>query len=112
MEPQIYHLSTQQLNQLFNEKLFGNIDIQDIKYYLNKYNLKENCNNLIPSKVYVVEDKLNHIPHHLLKYNDEYIKLWGDKPIFGNVLCVYGKKTYDKLADNYKFTGNVLDISF
>jgi hypothetical protein len=114
MEPQIYHLSTEQFKKLFYEKLLVNkIYVASIKRYLHKDSLKEKCNNLTPSKVYVSEDGYyTKQPHNLLDYNDEYCESQDELRIFGNVLCVYGKKTYDKLPGNFKFTGNVLDISF
>jgi hypothetical protein len=89
---------------LLNDK---DIYVENIQRHLNTDTLKRvagltNAKGI--SSVYVSEDRKAGTAHHILPYNDEYQRNWGNQPVYGNVIIVLGEKAYNDLPAELKTT--------
>ena len=106
----IYHLTQKQMDKAFPTMLENKMYIQDIKRHLDKAWVKNLAFGQMPSRIYVAEERGDRTPHHLIKYSKEYCEMWGNQPLYGNIIFIYGPKTFEKVPDEFKNT-NPLSIT-
>ena len=105
--PTVYRITykmAKKLVPLLNEK---DLWIEDIQRHLNKDAVKRvagltNAKGI--SGVYVGDERKAGTAHHLLPYNDEYQRTWGNQAVYGNIIFVLSDTAYNELADDLKTT--------
>jgi hypothetical protein len=105
--PTVYRISRKMAEKavpLLNDK---DIYVEDILHYLNKDAVKRvagltNAKGI--SSVYVGEDRKAGTAHHLLPYNEDYQRTWGNQAVYGNVIIILSDKAYNELPAERKTT--------
>jgi len=105
--PTVYRITRKMAEKavpLLNKK---NLYVEDILHYLNKDAVKRvagltNAKGI--SAVYVGEDRKAGTAHHLLPYNEDYQRNWGNQAVYGNVIIILGDKAYNELPAELKTT--------
>ena len=104
--PTVYRITQKMLDSLI--RLPGQeIWFEDIKRYLNEQFLKRITFpglNRMPLGVIVNSVRQAGTAHHLLPYNYEYQNIWGNQPLYGNIIIVLRDKTYNELPAELKTT--------
>ena len=104
--PTVYRITRKMLDSLIlmpGQEVY----FEDVTRYLNKQLLKRITVpglNRMPLGVIVNETRLAGTAHHLLSYNYEYQNLWGNQPLYGNIIIVLRDKTYNELPAELKTT--------
>ena len=103
--PVIYHLNKKQIQRLLTRINKQGVYVECIKSYLNKESIKQHT-PILPNSVYVADEEGGRETSYLVRYENT---IDDTRPIFGNIIFLYGDKTYAQLPDDKKLTDAQVD---
>lgn len=107
MNPSIFFLSSKQSDLFIKATIKRKQYVEGIKRHLDSDSIKSatGLTTLVGlSDVWVDEEPDRTAPHHLISYNESYQRIWGDAPLYGNVLIILSQKAWDALPAEKRLT--------
>jgi hypothetical protein len=106
-QPVVFRVNRKQVSKIVPRLNKSDIWVESIGRYLDQAALARLVG--VPrstsiSAVYVSENREGRLEHRTVPYNEEYARIWGDQPIFGNMIVVLGEKSYNALPEHLKTT--------
>ena len=99
----IFYLSPKQTTLFIQKQNKDGHYVESVKRYLDARSLKTTTGIAKLAgiaDVWVDDDPTTRaFPHHLLTYNEDYQRMWGNSPLYGNVFVCLTKKGWEALPE-------------
>ena len=90
------------------------VTVQELMRHLDKKAIKKlSANGEMPKHVYVSDERGSSAPNTLIPYNKEYQAMWGNQPIYGNIIFCYGNessKSYQAVPADKRATAESISL--